>query len=41
MCYCEVSMCYRVVEYDSGPTGMSGRDALISEWEGKGYSLAR
>ncbi|ASP86344.1 hypothetical protein CDO26_02355 [Sinorhizobium meliloti] len=32
-------MSYRVVEYDSGPTGMSGMDLLISEWEAKGYSL--
>lgn len=30
---------YRVVEYDSGPVGMPGMEALINEWAAKGYSL--
>ncbi|MDW9490527.1 hypothetical protein GOA59_32345 [Sinorhizobium meliloti] len=32
-------MSYRVVEYDSGPAGMPGMEALINEWAVKGYSL--
>jgi hypothetical protein len=32
-------MPYRVVEYDSGPEGMVGMEALINEWAAKGYSL--
>jgi hypothetical protein len=32
-------MPYRVVEYDSGPKGMPGMEALINEWAAKGYSL--
>ncbi|MDW9960926.1 hypothetical protein GOB20_24595 [Sinorhizobium meliloti] len=30
---------YRVVEYDSGPKGMPGMEALINEWAAKGYRL--
>lgn len=30
---------YRVVEYDSGPKGMPGMEALINEWAARGYSL--
>ncbi|MGH0229565.1 hypothetical protein NKZ03_26100 [Sinorhizobium meliloti] len=30
---------YRVVEYDSGPKGMEGMEALINEWAAKGYRL--
>ncbi|MDE3823569.1 hypothetical protein I7F13_14915 [Sinorhizobium meliloti] len=32
-------MSYRVVEYDSGPAGMPGMEALINEWAAKGYSF--
>ena len=35
----EVAMPYRVVEYDSGPEGMEGMEALINEWAAKGYRL--
>lgn len=30
---------YRVVEYDSGPKGMPGMEALINEKAGEGYAL--
>ncbi|MHC2540210.1 hypothetical protein [Sinorhizobium meliloti] len=30
---------YRVVEYDSGPAGMPGMEALMNEWAAKGYRL--
>ncbi|MDE4618675.1 hypothetical protein [Sinorhizobium meliloti] len=32
-------MPYRVVEYDSDPTGMPGMEVLINEWAAKGYSF--
>ncbi|MCM5688468.1 hypothetical protein [Sinorhizobium meliloti] len=32
-------MSYRVVEYDTGPAGMPGMEALINEWAAKGYSF--
>ncbi|RVK60586.1 hypothetical protein CN155_04825 [Sinorhizobium meliloti] len=30
---------YRVVEYDSGPKGMPGMEALINEKAAEGYAL--
>lgn len=30
---------YRVIEYDSGPEGLEGMEALINDWAAKGYSL--
>lgn len=35
----EVTMSYRVVEYDSGPRGLPGMEALINEWAANGYRL--
>lgn len=32
-------MLYRVVEYDSGPKGMLGMEALMNEWAARGYRL--
>ncbi|MQX25015.1 hypothetical protein GHJ84_29565 [Sinorhizobium meliloti] len=32
-------MLYRVVEYDSGPKGMPGMEALINEKAAEGYAL--
>ncbi|PDT82461.1 hypothetical protein [Sinorhizobium sp. BJ1] len=32
-------MPYRVVEYDSGPKGMPGMEALLNAWAAEGYSL--
>ncbi|WP_080676612.1 hypothetical protein [Sinorhizobium meliloti] len=29
----------RVIEYDSGPEGTEGMEALINEWAAKGYLL--
>jgi len=32
---------YRAVEYDSGPAGMPGMEALVNEWAAGGYSFHR
>ncbi|RVH85086.1 hypothetical protein CN204_12575 [Sinorhizobium meliloti] len=34
-------MLYRVVEYDSGPKGMPGMEALINEKAAEGYALVQ